>query len=190
MDCHKRNGPHSLKTCFLYACGIFSFALIIGALTGLLTDSFYLDLIMGFSGKGQITVSSIFWHNLGIDLTSIAVGALLGIVPVLVLLVNGFVPAYLVVAILIYMPSISPWILLYGIGPHAIPELFALIFSAALGFRLYSLISLDKFRYARQNLKKEIIKLAFFVIIVIVINYTAAYTEVNISAELIKPYAL
>ncbi len=159
---------------------IFMLASVAGVIAGLFTDKWLAAMLKGM-GRGEITVFSIFSHNLVINVVSILGGLLFFPIPVSILLVNGFVFGYVIMALVVHnvAPATAAVQLLYGVGPHAIPELCAMFLSCALGIRL-------GFERSLSALKQNLALAVVYVPIIVMLGYFAAYLEVNVSGVLIK----
>jgi len=171
-----------VKSWFYVAFIIYAAALMVGAIAGLFTGSMIAEGANASSDTQEISVLYIFSHNLKINIFSIVSGLFFGFVPAIILVVNGLTVGYVIMVVLAYYPSIPSLAIFYAIAPHAVPELFALFFSCALGFRLF-VLSLN---LKAVRIRKEFAFLVLGVFIITVSTYTAAYIETNITGVLVE----
>ncbi|MDV3104783.1 stage II sporulation protein M [Thermococcus waiotapuensis] len=136
----------------------FTIAVVFGAITALTASQRSLGIFesIGRSIAGKIdtqdrfhTFLSIYFNNLGVATSAYALGVLFGIVPWLIVMVNGFILG-LVVALVISQGLMSPVQALLAIVPHGVFEIPAILLSATAGILLY-----------RGTLKKEGLDLVY-----------------------------
>lgn len=105
----------------------------------------------------------IFIKNITAVIISILLGIIFGIVPILIIIINGIT---LGVVSYIMLEQFNIFVLLAGILPHGIIEIPALIFSAASGVWLWR----SFYRYVRYDeniMAKELISVFQFLLFII-----------------------
>lgn len=177
----------SLKSLFYLSARIFTVVFVLGAVTGLWTDFLLLKIVKNNSSGEEISTASLFLHNFKINIMGILSGPLLGIIPLMFLLVNGFFLGYVIVAVVVHhsMPLLAVF---YGIAPHAIPELCSFFLSCALGLRLGLLYSENRLGVIK-HIKKELALSLSWLPIIATLTFIAAYIEINVSKALIESIA-
>ena len=124
----------------------------------------------------------IFIHNSQIDFLLIVAGVFFGIVPLLILLFNGY---YMGIVLYVASAEIGAGTVLLATIPHGILEIPAIIISCAYGFWLGTKLY-RRAKYGeplKQHLKDAIYA---FVVIILPLNFVAAILEVFVSAALIR----
>lgn len=130
----------------------------------------------------------IFFNNLSVSFYSVLFGFFLGLVPLLIITLNGFLPGLLFP----YVSSKkSAFFFILGILPHGIFEIFAIILACALGFRMgrLSLIKIYKKMFGKIDisLTNEFFQSFFlYLYIVIPLLFIAAIIEVFITGFILS----
>lgn len=172
---------------------IFSLALfVIGLITGVITYPLfeehllkimrivYSNIIIEDSKFG--TAQNIIFRNL----QATAMGILLGItlvLPVLILMGNGFIDGLVLRFALEH--DVSKVKMLYGIMPHAVPEMAALFLSTAFGIRIgLALVFSEKRLKSAIKAFKEAILIYIRVIVPFIV--LAGIIESYVSASLLR----
>ncbi|NLI62047.1 MAG: stage II sporulation protein M [Methanosarcinaceae archaeon] len=130
----------------------------------------------------------IFFNNLSVSFYSVLFGFFLGLVPLLIITLNGFLPGLLFP----YVSSKkSAFFFILGILPHGIFEIFAIILACALGFRMgrLSLIKIygKTFGKIDISLTNEFFQSFFlYLYIVIPLLFIAAIIEVFITGFILS----
>lgn len=162
------------------------------ALFGYIAGLFYpeifetLFLFGGFpEGESTEMMLFIFLNNARIVFTVLFLGFVFGLLPLLILLVNGFAVG-LVSQYTVQSEGIL--FLLAGILPHGLIELPVILGSVAVGGHLAAtLISVLKKHTAFEVFQKEFIATArFFFFIAVPLLLTAAFLEVYVTAPLLN----
>jgi len=127
------------------------------------------DLILKFEGKNLAEIIIfIFFNNLWTSFIAMILGLLFGIIPLIIVLINGYILGFASNMSVKEQGLASLWRLL----PHGIFELPAVIISIGLGLRLGFLVIQNK------PVKKEILKsLIFFLSIIAPLLIIAAIIE-------------
>lgn len=124
----------------------------------------------------------IFFKNAVVALVSVLLGIIFGIIPILIIFINGLT---LGVVGYIALGQFNIAVFLAGILPHGIIEIPALIFSAASGIRLWRSIWRRLF-YDEKTLTKEFLSvLKFFMFVILPMLAIAAMIE-----AFVTPYIL
>ena len=179
---------------FLFLCGVvMGFYLFkanpaaTGKVIDVLISKFkHLNMEMeGLSLWGRVKL--VFWNNLRVALLCVLSGVLLGIIPMLVVFVNGF-----------FIGAISAnaarrgvdilTFLLVGVAPHGIFEIPAFLLGGVLGIRLgFNILAYERGSQRGRLLKRVIgdILLAFFTLIIPLLGL-AAFVEMTVTRFLVR----
>jgi stage II sporulation protein M len=129
------------------------------------------------------TAVAIFVRNLTSLVSSFIFSPLLLFVPMITLLVNGWLIGFVTIAAL---DKVSIWYVLAGLLPHGIFELPAIIIGEAAAFSFGSALILALFvRERRPNLKADIIRSLKFMGIACALLVPAAIIETFVTPMLI-----
>lgn len=124
----------------------------------------------------------IFFKNLAVAISGILLGIIFGIIPVLIIIINGLT---LGIVAYIILGQFSLSVFLSGILPHGIIEIPAIIFSTASGVWLWR----SFYRYVRHDeniIKAELVSITkFFIFIIVPMLILAALIE-----TFVTPYIL
>ncbi len=180
---------------FLFLFILFVTAFIAGCIVYTQNEAESLMLIEylaeGFTGMNFenpfILTGQIFLNNMFVSLFAFVSGVFFGVIPVFIIIVNGFFPG-----LLFPMVASERGVLFFiaGIIPHGIIEIPAIILACALGFRLgrLSLQKLYGILYAKNdiNLVSEFFRsLLLYVASVIPMLFIAAVIEVFLTSRLL-----
>lgn len=127
-------------------------------------------------------LSFIFFKNLFVTLTGLALGIFFGVIPILTVFINGLT---LGVVGYIFLKKYNFLILTAGILPHGIIEIPAFILSTASGLWLWR--SLYRYiRYDENKIKEEFVSMIkFFILIIIPMLFIAAVIEAFITSRIL-----
>ena len=134
--------------------------------------SFVSELIASLEGMGAVElIAYIFWNNLKASLFAIILGITLGIFPLVILVVNG----YLLGFVSRFAVNERGLLVMWQLLPHGIFELPAIIISIGLGIK----IGADMFKGdVKKGLKHNFREgLRFFVFVVLPLLFVAAIIE-------------
>ena len=176
----------SFRRLLYLSCAIYFISLLTGVILGIFSDFLFVAITETYSDKGEASTASTFLNNLQVSIAAILLGVLYGVVPLVILLTNGFILGYIVATIQFHAPDFPPLGLLYGLAPHGVLEVPLLIFSCALGFRLFVLYRRYRNNIAGSSLRKESAVLLVCLPVITLLIYLAAYLEVNVSMVLLE----
>jgi stage II sporulation protein M len=162
------------KTFILFSCTLFLLFFIIGFVFPIFFREeifkFIFDMKDIFTGRSiPWMISFIFFNNLKASAFAIIFGIILGILPLLTVVVNG----YLVGFVSREVVSVEGISAMWRLVPHGIFELPAIIFSIGLGLKIGMSI-FSKKRAIKYNFKESI---RFFVFVVFPLLLIAAIIE-------------
>ena len=126
----------------------------------------------------------IFFNNLLAGLIMFGFGAILSIVPVFALLLNGFLVGDVTSALL--ADGITLDFVLMGLLPHGIPELFAIFVFAGLGMKLgWHALKPFKGKTRKDSVMYILGEMKAVIVPMIVLLFIAAIIEVFVSKNLL-----
>lgn len=123
---------------------LFALSVIFGIISALLYPELMADIIRGFEDEFGLEPSlnldlavAIFRQNFMVSVLAILGGLLIGIVPIIVVLANGFILGYVTTFIIFSTPEYfeNLFLLILGLVPHGIIEIPIFLLSAVLGLR-------------------------------------------------------
>lgn len=124
----------------------------------------------------------IFFKNLTVAILTIFLGIIFGVIPVLIIMINGLI---LGVVSFIILEQFDMLVLLSGIIPHGIIEIPAFILSTASGLLLWRSIW-QRLLYDKGELDKEFISIiSFFVLVITPMIAIAALIETFITPHIL-----
>jgi stage II sporulation protein M len=154
---------------------------------------FFQKLTAGHQEDNGALVWIIFKQNLTSTLFALVGGMLLALIPVAVVLFNGFIIGFVIHFLFRSLPT-GFWVKLIVIFvtllPHGIFEIPIVLFSAALGCRLGIRYLLPSSKGMRKQIWKEDAKLVIlFIPLLIIVLVVAAFIEVFVSSKLALLFA-
>jgi stage II sporulation protein M len=162
------------KTFILFSCTLFLLFFIIGFIFPIFFReeifNFIFDMKDLFAGRSVLwMISFIFFNNLQASAFAIIFGIVLGILPLLTVVINGYLVGF-VSREIVSVEGISA---MWRLVPHGIFELPAILFSIGLGLKI-GVSVFSKKRTTKYNLKES---LRFFVFVVFPLLLIAAIIE-------------
>lgn len=133
--------------------------------------------------SGWQLMIAIFFHNLFIDLNAILLGLIIGIVPFLYLIINGFIIGIVIKAGVV----LKGWkAVFFGLFPHGIFEIPALILTLSSGF----LIGFESLKWLlrKESQVKNSLKrgLRIFFKLIVPLLFLASLTEVFVTSLILE----
>jgi len=173
----------------------FILSALIGVVTVFIKPDLLMSIVSGFQDRFGINPSlnsnlsiQIFLQNLTASAIGLFGGILLGLGPVLVIGLNGFILGFVVTSILVLGGNIFTSLLLVagGVLPHGIFELSAFLAAGALGLRLgMEWLKNESVGHRWQVLKKNIINAILLFPLIAVVLFIAALIEVFVSGKIV-----
>ncbi|MEM4699413.1 MAG: stage II sporulation protein M [Candidatus Nezhaarchaeales archaeon] len=116
-------------------------------------------------------------------LAAILLGPILGLFPLILVMVNGFILGALSVLV---SEAYSPWLFLAAVIPHGVLEIPAVVLSVALGLRI-GWISIKKVAGGKASLKAEVKRgLRLYLKVVLPLIVAAAFIETSLTPAVIS----
>ncbi len=154
---------------------------------------FFKDLLDKNQGGNEGLVWIIFKQNLTTSLVALIGGVLLAVIPIFIVLANGFIIGYVIHFLFRILPSsfgLKLLVIVVTLLPHGIFELPIVLLSAALGIKWGSRWMLNSSKGMRGRVWKDDAKQALlFIPLLIIILVIAAYIEVYVSGQLAALFA-
>ncbi|RXT05326.1 stage II sporulation protein M [Ammoniphilus sp. CFH 90114] len=145
------------------------------------------------NGSVFYTFWVIFQNNVVASLTMLGLGVFFGIYPTLALVANGVLLGFLLK--MFALKGVNPLsILIVGILPHGVIEIFAVVLAAAFGIKYGTLVfrllgnlgNTDRRRGILDDFKDSLKELPFTVGAIVVLLFIAAMIESTITPVLIQ----
>jgi stage II sporulation protein M len=184
------------KPWLLRALWIFTTGIVLGGITGSLTPELLTPIFKSLSdefgsdpGLTPAFAKGIFIQNITVSAFAALGGVIIGILPFLVLLINGFLIGYIVVAIGLFGPS-NPAAnftsVLIGIIPHGIIEIPTFIIASALGLQLGVRWITEPRGEKLAAFKSSLISIAYAAPLILILLFIAAIIEVFVTGRLLS----
>lgn len=140
------------------------------------------ELIAG--GDPLYQVAFIFVNNAVKSFLNVLLAPVFGIYPLTFILLNGFMTGFIASA---SVSRSGPLVVLFGLLPHGVLEIPAIIVSNALGLRIAFITMKKLLRMGHVNLRRELLSsLALVAKRVVPILLISAFVEIYISKSLVE----